>query len=77
MSKNITTELENTKKEQKTINKQCIRNDEELQAISVKLRELGYGIARLNANFLLMLPLKITYEDWCFLRMVADSDIDD
>lgn len=64
MSKNTTTELENTKKEHKTISKN-------------QLRKLGYSIAQLEANLLLMLPLEITYEDWCFLHMVADSDIND
>lgn len=53
----------------------------ELQEVStqsvVQLRELGYSIARLEASLLLMLPIRISYEDWCFLHKIVDCDIDE
>lgn len=39
-----------------------------------QLRELGYSIARLEATLLLMLPIGINYEDWCFLHKIVDGD---
>lgn len=53
----------------------------ELQEVStqnvVQLRELGCTIARLEATLLLMLPIGINYEDWCFLHKIVDGDVDD
>lgn len=78
---NTLTDLKSTKKGYKTISKQCIRNDEELQEISTKniigIRKLGYSLAQLEARLLLMLPVGISYENWCFLHKIVDSDFDD
>ena len=41
-----------------------------------QLRELGYSIARLEASLLLMLPIGISYEDWCFLHNIVDDDVE-
>ena len=80
MTEKTTTELESTKKGYKTISKQCIRNDEELQEISTgginQLRGLGYSIARLEATLILLLPIRISYEDWCFLHKIVDGDVE-
>ena len=42
----------------------------------VQLRELGCSIARLEASLLLMLPIRISYEDWCFLHKIVDDGVE-
>jgi hypothetical protein len=41
-----------------------------------QLQELGYNIAQLEAILILLLPIEISYEDWCFLHKIIDGDIE-
>lgn len=41
--------------------------------------EIGYltTLAQLEATLILSLPIRITYENWCFLHKIVDGDKND